>query len=149
MVNTLVKLSFITAQLTDVPFLLALRRVTMTEYLVNAGFEINDDYHLARINEAFQDSLLIKLDDENIGLIKLSKKNVRLHIRQLQILPQFQNKGIGGRVIDVVIKKAKQLGLPVTLNVLLNNPAQKLYLAKGFQVIGETDIEYQMQYSLD
>lgn len=133
----------------DVPFLLALRRATMTEYLLKAGFKINDDYHLARINEAFQDSLLIKLENDNIGLLKLSKQSDRLHIRQLQILPEFQNKGIGGRVIDVVIKKAKQLGLPVTLNVLLNNPAQKLYLAKGFQVIGETDIEYQMQYSLD
>lgn len=140
-----VKLSFVTASLTDVPFLLALRKQTMTEHLTNAGFILNDNYHLERITESFADSLIIMLKDRQIGLIKLSKQIDKLHIRQLQILPNYQNKGIGGRVMQAVINKAKVLNLPITLNVLLNNPAKKFYLQHGFKVIAENDIEFQMR----
>ena len=140
------KLSFVSAKRDDVPFLLMLRHLTMSEHLNNAGMAVDESYHLNRILEAFSDSLIISLDNENIGLIKLSQQLARLHIRQLQILPEFQNKGIGSRVIKAVIKKSAMLSLPVTLNVLLANPAKRLYLNHGFEVIGQNDLEYQMRY---
>lgn len=119
----------------------------MTEHLLKAGFtNIDDNYHLARIQEFFEDSLVIYLQDTAVGLIKLSKLEKRLHIRQLQILPEYQNQGVGAKVITAVIKKAQLLQLPITLNVLINNPAKHLYQRHGFKIIGKTDLEYLMRY---
>lgn len=143
-----IKLSFVSAIKTDVPFLLFLRQATMSEHLAKAGMEVDDNYHLNRILEAFSDSLIINFQEEKIGLIKLSHQVDKLHIRQFQILPNFQNKGVGSRVIKAIIKKANQLSLPITLNVLLNNPAKALYLKHGFEIISQNNFEYQMQYRL-
>lgn len=149
MLNNKVHIQFITANADDVPFLLKLRQKTMNEHLSSAGFRTDDEYHLARINEAYNDSLIINVNNRQIGLIKLSRQKNNLHIRQLQILPEYQNKGVGSKVLSVIINKAKSLSLPITLSVLLNNPAKALYTKHGFEVIGENVLEYQMRYSVN
>lgn len=52
-------------------------------------------------------------------MVKLGLLPDRLHIRQLQILPEFHNGGIGSKVVTLVKQKASERLLPVTLNVLL------------------------------
>jgi hypothetical protein len=42
-----------------------------------------------------------------------------------------------------------QLCLPITLNVLINNPARGLYLRHGFQVEKKTRIEFQLRCPLE
>lgn len=144
--NISVSVSFNPASKEDVAFLLNLRKETMTEHLQKAGFSTTDDYHLARIYEHFADSLVIVCGEQKVGLVKLSKLANKLHIRQLQILPEYQNKGLGSLVLKAVIQKSQKLNLPVTLNVLIDNPAKQLYQRHGFKIIGKTDIEYQMKY---
>lgn len=147
MLKNKVQIRFITAKADDVPFLLLLRQKTMNENLSLAGFRTDDSYHLERIREAYSDSLIIYVNTVKVGLVKVSKQVTKLHIRQLQILPEYQNKGIGSKVLSILINKSKVLGLPITLNVLLNNKAKDLYLKNGFQVVGETELEYKMQFS--
>lgn len=147
MLKSKVQVRFVSAKPEDVPFLLTLRKRTMNEHLLRASFPVDDEYHLARIHEAYNDSLIIYLNERKVGLIKLSKREKSLHIRQLQILPEFQNKGVGSKVLSVVIQKSHDLALPITLNVLLHNPAKALYVKHGFKVIGENTLEYQMEYS--
>ena len=117
----------------------------MGEHLIVAGLNLSDQQHLERISEYFADSSIILLNKQPIGLIKLGVATDKLHIRQLQISPQFQGKGVGGKVIALVKEKAKELGLPLTLNVLLANPAISLYLRNGFTVTGQNQLEYQMR----
>ena len=50
----------------------------------------------------------------------------------LYVKPKYQHQGIGSQLIDFAIKNA---GRPFYLEVLEGNPAQKLYLAKGFKTI--------------
>ena len=50
----------------------------------------------------------------------------------LYVKPEYQHQGIGSQLIDFAIKNA---GRPFYLEVLEGNPAQKLYLAKGFKTI--------------
>lgn len=129
----------------DVDFLLLLRKSTMTEHLNKAGFNFSDEDHIARIKECFEDSIIITNNKESIGLIKLGLLADRVHIRQFQILPQFHRKGVGSYVLKVVKKKAKDLKLPITLNVLLENPAKNLYLRHGFHVEEQGKLEYKMR----
>jgi len=142
--NEKITIGFRQAQQTDISYLLALRKASMGDHLLAAGLNLSEQQHLERINECFADSSIILLENQPIGLIKLGVISDKLHIRQLQISPQYQGKGIGGKVLTLVKGKAKQLGLPLTLNVLLANPVISLYLRHGFVVTGQNEFEYQM-----
>ena len=131
-------ISFVKAGYQDVGFLTYLRKLTMEEHLLNAGLKLSGEQHVARVHEHFSDSYLIKLGQTTVGLIKLGVENGSLHIRQFQILPQFQNKGIGDKVLLVCKRKASEQQRTITLNVLHDNPAKQLYLRHGF-VIEQTD----------
>ena len=131
----------------DIDFLLELRKKTMTKHLVAAGITMLNKQHLERIKEFFYESHIILVDRKPIGVLKLGVTSLNgteksLHIRQLQILPKFQGKGIGSKVLTVVKKRALQLCLPITLNVLLKNPARALYLRHGFQVTSKNKLEF-------
>jgi ribosomal protein S18 acetylase RimI-like enzyme len=138
----------------DISFLLELRRKTMTQHLLAAGIRMSKVQHLEQIKEHFYDSHIILADRKPIGLVKmgvvaLNDTHKSLHIKQLQIMPKYQRKGIGSKVISVVKKRALQLCLPITLNVLINNPARGLYLRHGFQVERKNRVEYQLRCPLD
>ncbi|WP_223271553.1 GNAT family N-acetyltransferase [Colwellia hornerae] len=139
-----VTIGFRQAQPSDIGYLLRLRKASMGEHLIAAGLNLSDQQHLERVKEFFADSSIILMNEQPIGLIKLGVLTDKLHIRQLQIAPQYQGKGIGGKVLALVIKKSKVLRLPLTLNVLLANPVISLYLRHGFIVTGQNEIEYQM-----
>lgn len=126
-------------------FLLKLRKLSMTEHLIGAGINLDDSQHLERVKDHYHDSKLILLDDEAIGILKLGNIENRLHIRQFQLLPKVQNKGIGGKVLDALIERAKQKGLDISLYVLKNNPAKSLYLRKGFNIVEQDRLQYFMR----
>ena len=130
----------------DIEFLIDLRIASMNDHLIQAGIFMNRKQHNIRINEFFSDSHIILKDSEAIGLLKLGVLSNSLHIRQFQISPKFHSLGIGSKVLEVVKKKAKELKLPITLNVLLANPAKQLYLRHGFVVEQENDLDYQMRW---
>jgi len=138
----------------DIDFLLKLRKLSMNEHLINAKMTMNDQQHLERIKSHYYESQVILRDRKPIGTIQLgivaltgTKKS--LHIRQFQILPEHQGKGVGSKVLTVVKKRALQLQLPITLNVLLKNPARGLYLRHGFQIDKKNNIEFQMRCPLE
>ena len=133
----------------DVPFLLELRKKSMTRHLRKAGIFLNVAQHLERIQEFYQDSHIILHNRKPIGLVKLGVMTQSLHIRQFQVLPAYQGKGVGTLVLSVVKKRALQLGLPISLNVLLKNPARALYLRNGFQIKSKNKLEYQMLCPLE
>jgi ribosomal protein S18 acetylase RimI-like enzyme len=138
----------------DLDFLLILRKKSMSAHLVKAKIKLTNEQHLDRIKEHYYESHIILRDRKPIGVLKmgvvaLNDTSKSLHIRQLQILPDFQGEGIGSKVLTVVKKRALQLQLPITLNVLLNNPARGLYLRHGFQIEGKNKLEFQMRCPLE
>ncbi|WP_258872665.1 GNAT family N-acetyltransferase [Thalassotalea euphylliae] len=140
-------ISFVKAAYQDVGFLTYLRKLTMEEHLLKAGLKLSDEQHVARVHEHFSDSYLIKLGQATVGLIKLGVENGNLHIRQFQILPQYQNKGIGDKVLLVCKRKASEQHRTITLNVLHDNPAKQLYLRHGFVIENTDNLQHFMRYS--
>lgn len=126
-----------------IEYLLGLRVDTMNEHLKSAGIFLSDSEHLARVKDNFEHFFLIYKMDNLIGAIKLVEHENSLEIMQLQIHPQFQGIGLGRQVMNKVILQAG--GKSVVLNVLKQNPAKRLYLKLGFEVIGEDDFEYHMK----
>lgn len=133
----------------DIDFLLNLRKSSMTEHLKKAGFNFSESDHLNRINDFFNDSYIITNYKEGVGLIKLGLLPDRIHIRQFQILPSFHRMGLGSYVLEVIKKKSRKYKLPITLNVLLDNPAKSLYLRHGFYVKEQLKLEYKMRRDVE
>jgi GNAT superfamily N-acetyltransferase len=138
----------------DIDFLLKLRKKSMSAHLAQAKIKLTNEQHLERIKEHYYDSHIILRDRKPIGVLKmgvvaLTGTTKSLHIRQLQILPEFQGQGVGSKILTVVKKRALQLQLPITLNVLLKNPARGLYLRHGFQIEGKNKLEFHMRCPLE
>jgi ribosomal protein S18 acetylase RimI-like enzyme len=143
-----INIGFRRAEKKDSHFLLRLRKSSMNEHLACAGIFLSDEQHLQRINEFFNDSHIIVQGNNPIGLIKLGVIEGQLHIRQFQILPKFHGLGIGGKVLEIIKRKAIEKRMPITLNVLLDNPAKNLYLRHDFVICGGNELEFQMRWEL-
>jgi len=130
----------------DVPFLLALRKRTMTAHLERAGVSLDDAGHLARIQYHFDDAQIVWLGGRPAGLFKHYRDASGWRIVQIQIDPDFQGQGLGRRLVAGVLDRADQEGAPVTLSVLKGNPARRLYEALGFTPVMETELEHEMRY---
>ena len=137
----------------DLDFLIKLRKLAMGKHLTFAGIKTSDELHTQNVKEAYYESQIILRNRQPIGLLKmavvaLNHTTKSLHIKQFQLLPKYQSKGIGSYVLLIIKKKALLLQLPITLNVLLRNPAKALYIRNGFQIEGKTKLEYKMRCPL-
>ncbi len=129
----------------DKAFLLDLRKITMLSYLEKANIILAEEDHIARVNSFFDSSYVIKgLEGENIWLLKYVESIKSLELVQLQVLPKYQNKGIGTNILKDLITQSKKLNKQLTLKVLKNNPAISLYKRVWFTITWEDEIEYHM-----
>ncbi len=127
-----------TATPADMPFLLSLRKLTMTEHLQRAAMPTDDDAHYQRIASHFEDARILYDGEVRIGLLKLSRTGHAWHLHQIQILPRHQGNGIGKAVLSRVLDEARRAGATVSLSVLHGNPARHLYERLGFECAMET-----------
>lgn len=93
---------------------------------------------------AADEVLVATIDDALVGYVKLgpdipldSHRHVLL-VKGLAVAPDRQRQGIGGRLIDAAIERARARGArKLSLRVFATNPgAQRLYAARGFVVEG-------------
>ncbi len=121
----------------DVPFLLDLRRQTMSEYLRASGVPQSDAEMEQRVRLRFECAQIVLCAGEPIGLFKAAREGSDWALLQIQIAPAQQGRGFGARLIRELLLDAQQAGASVRLNVLRANPALRLYRRLGFRVVGE------------
>lgn len=117
----------------DHNFLIDLRIKTMKPFFENTfGWNDNDEREKAIDN--LNCSKIAMCENIRIGVIKVINKSEELHLHQLQFLPQYQKNGIGAELIRQTIKHSENLNKPITLFVVQNTPAKRLYEKYGFIV---------------
>jgi len=132
-------LKFIQATQLDKPYLLMLRLLTMVEHLENAGIYLSKDEHINRISDSYECSHIVFFGKEKIGTVKYKGCDQKVIILQIQIHPDFQNQGLGSKIINELAKKFKPKAIELT--VLKDNPAIKLYTKLGFMIFDEDKYE--------
>ncbi len=88
------------------------------------------------------DSMLFMIDinEETIGKIRIAREDRQAWIYGFSILPLFQGKGIGRKVLRKVINEQNSLGYSVHLEVeTKNDHALGLYESVGFKVVHSQD----------
>jgi len=109
-------------------------------------------YSLLWQEEAFnqawlwRDNFIILADGVVQGYFSLSIDRQALFIRELHLLPEARNRGIGGWALDRIMELARERRLPrVRLMVFQSNPARHLYVRKGFAEVGEDECFWRME----
>ncbi|WP_019415707.1 GNAT family N-acetyltransferase [Paenisporosarcina sp. TG20] len=86
------------------------------------------------------DMLMIIVNDEVVGKIRIKREKGQAWIYGFSILPEFQGRGIGRKVLRKVVKGQSELGHSVHLEVETKNEhALKLYYSVGFKIVHAQD----------
>ena len=64
---------------------------------------------------------------------------------QFYIAREHQNLGTGTQVLRDLIAEARLKNKVVSLGVMKNNPARRLYEREGFKLVGENDYKFLMK----
>ncbi|MBW8311310.1 MAG: GNAT family N-acetyltransferase [Rhizobium sp.] len=86
------------------------------------------------------DNRVIESRGVAVGVLRLHGLPDALEIRDLQLLPAHQGRGLGAWAVRQAFRRAAELGKPeLRLRVFPENPARRLYERLGFAVVAELD----------
>jgi len=133
------RLSFEPVRPSDYDFAHDLTRNNMAEFVTRhwGGW----DSAIFRKNFEQTENYLVYCCSDPAGFVRLAVDGAQLVLDDLQIVPEFQNQGIGTWVLRQIQSIAIQRNLrSVRLRCFHDNPAYNLYRRVGFHVViaGET-----------
>ena len=82
----------------------------------------------------------------NVGWMQISESPDGLHVHQIHVIDAIRSRGIGTRLIERILDRARNNGSKVALNAIRGNPAIALYDRLGFRVVGEDDEKIFMRW---
>jgi ribosomal protein S18 acetylase RimI-like enzyme len=88
---------------------------------------------------------IICWDGRPCGYVCLEVRPDDVHLRELVIAPDHQNRGIGTAIVEDAIERARRRHVPVVLQALHRNRAIGLYRRLGFVATGRTETHTQFR----
>ena len=134
----------------DYRWLWELKRRTMRPYVEQTWGSWDDRAQEDFFRRSFNSTAvqLIVLDRADVGLLHVEREARELFLANIQVLPEFQNRGLGAAVVRTVMESARSLRLPVRLQVLkVNTSARRLYERLGFVLVGETPAHAMLRWT--
>ena len=79
-----------------------------------------------------------------VGFVVVKPEADGLKLDHLYIEPDYQGRGIGGKVLQTIFITADQLGLPISVTALRDSDSNNFYQSHGFKYKDEAewDINY-------
>ena len=127
------------ATVDDIDFIYDLRVKTMKPFF-DGTLGWNEAEEREKAADELTNAEIVMVGKNRVGVIKVLLRADELHFHQMQILPEHQKGGIGAELVKRVIKRSEISNKPITLFVMKNTPAKRLYEKFGFSVTN--DFEY-------
>jgi ribosomal protein S18 acetylase RimI-like enzyme len=125
----------------DLDFAFAALRASMRAYVAAAYGAWDDGHQRALFAPSFdlRTHRVLRAEGRDVGILAVEPHVDRIHLARIFLLPGAQGRGLGGRVLGVLLDASHARGLPVALTVLHANPrARSFYERLGFRAVGET-----------
>lgn len=124
----------------DAAFAYHVRATTMRDYVMATWGTWDEAAARGQILEDIRRSrsMIVEIDGQPIGLMRVDEFSTHLHLDQLFILPEHQRQGVGRRLVTELLGRADPMRLPLRLWVLRVNPAVSFYERLGFKIIEQT-----------
>ena len=134
------------ANLNDEEFVNNLTNITIKEYVELTWESEHERRIYYEINGFCQENTrIIQYKGIDIGRISVNYEKDKFLIEEIHILPEYQKKGIGRRIIQDILKQASNQNASVELFLLKVNPVKKLYESLGFKVYKESNERFYMR----
>lgn len=91
--------------------------------------------------------LLVELGGVPVGRFYWNRDENEYRLIDICLLPEFRNQSLGLFLIQMLQDEASKAGMPVSLHVEHNNPAQRLYRRLGFTELKNEGIHLLMTWS--
>ncbi len=105
--------------------------------------EEQQEYFKNFINQVKENAYIIQYDNKNIGFYNGKiLKNGNYEIGNICIVPEYQGKGIGTKILKGILEKYSNTNIEI--QYFKQNPVGILYERLGFEKSGETNFHYQM-----
>lgn len=122
----------------DLPFLFrvsteAMRPVAEMSDSLN---EKPEEERFAEYKEKFVPEAIevIQHDGKDVGRLRVVRSSDSIYVGGIQILPEYQNKGIGTALFTELIEESKETNIPIVLEVHdVNTRAISFYKNLGFE----------------
>ena len=111
---------------------------------LNMQFEAQHRHYTTTFTDANFSIVLWK--DKPIGRFYIDHRQEEIRLLDIILLPEYRNQGIGSSFLTNILKKAKEMLLPVRLHVEYNNPAMKLYQRFGFYCLEDKGVYKLMEW---
>jgi len=129
----------------DVPFLLELRRQTMSAHQLASGLVPSEEERERRVLYSFENARIVLSGGEPVGLLKVRRDGLTWELVQIQLSPSLHGKGVGTALLRALVAEARAAGASLRLSVHRANPARRLYERLGFVVVEERANFYDME----
>jgi ribosomal protein S18 acetylase RimI-like enzyme len=137
------------ANVDDYDFLFSLHKTTMRPYI-----EPLWGWHEAWQEEYFQKKFdpsrrqVIQVNGHDAGVLVVEERLGELYIGLIELLPEYQNQGLGSAIVRQLVDRANSYRVPLTLHVLkTNEPARRFYERLGFVVVDKEEHRFKMEYN--
>jgi ribosomal protein S18 acetylase RimI-like enzyme len=142
---------------TDAPFLFNLYVSVRQDEFSALGWDtvtlrafLQTQFHVQRrhYHAAFPSAeyLIVEHEGSPVGQLCLFDQTHALRIVDISLLPEARNKGMGHAIMAAVQRLAASGEKAVTLSVISDSPARRLYVRLGFQDAGLQGPRTQMQW---
>lgn len=139
----------------DASFLEALYLSVRWEEMVGTGWSedkisifLKDQFRLQTMHydKYYSDAefLIVQSGEEDVGRLYLYRSDDEIRIVDVSLIPGIRNRGLGSALLDKVFAEGIETQKKVSIHVEVFNPAQRLYLRKGFRPVGEPKGPYQL-----
>lgn len=138
------KIEFRKIENKDFDFLWRLHNAALKKY-VSQTWGWDENWQRDNFAEEFdtRNGKIIVFENQDAGFLWYKETSPENLLVSIRLLPEFQNKGIGTRIIENLIKNSDK---PIKLQVLKINPARRLYERLGFQITDKSETHYMMKY---
>jgi len=125
-------------------------KITLTN--MQTYYDMYDvDWGLSDVHSAIEELENLDVYDAGgqVGVVRLAYTGNSCLLRDIQVVPSHQNKGLGALIIARVAELAKRKQMAfIDLRVFKLSPACRLYKRLGFVIESEDDKFYQMRLAL-
>jgi len=125
-------------------FIYHVKKLTLKEHIEKIwGWD--EEYQQNDFRECFipEKNKIIVSENEDIGYLEINEEDNIVYIVELEILPEYQGRGIGSSIISDIVEYAGASQKRVRIGCFkINRGAKRVYERLGFKVIEETETHY-------
>ncbi|HXR16675.1 MAG TPA: GNAT family N-acetyltransferase [Terriglobales bacterium] len=88
---------------------------------------------------------IIIADGQDVGWIQEQVEDRTVNLGSFYVLPAMQGRGIGTKVLDILLTRAAHQSKAMTLAVVKINPARYFYEKRGFRITHEDQHKFYMR----